>query len=119
MQGRALLLKNKLDEEISLAREIQMSTLPTEMPQIAGYDLHGEFRPAEQAGGDTFDLVEVDGKLFTLLADATGHGFGPAILAHIKIIVEASLSQKLLVGATLNNLMIIDHQHQVGFANGA
>jgi phosphoserine phosphatase len=51
------------------------------MPEVPGYDLHGEFRPAGQAGGDTFDLVMLDGKLFILLADATGHGFGPALSA--------------------------------------
>jgi phosphoserine phosphatase len=77
----ALLIKERLDEEVSVAREIQMSTLPTEMPDLPGYDLHGEFRPADRAGGDMFDLVVLGGKLFILLGDATGHGFGPALSA--------------------------------------
>lgn len=77
----ALLVKERLDEEVSLAREIQMSTLPTEMPEVPGYDLHGAFQPADHAGGDLFDLVVLDGKLFMLLGDATGHGFGPALSA--------------------------------------
>lgn len=77
----ALLLKERLDEEVSLAREIQMSTLPTEMPDVAGYDLHGQFLPTGHAGGDLFDLVVLDGKLFVLMGDATGHGFGPALSA--------------------------------------
>ncbi|MGD8358426.1 MAG: SpoIIE family protein phosphatase [Lysobacterales bacterium] len=77
----ALLLNERLDEEVSLAREIQMSTLPTEMPRPAGYDVHGEFLPAGRAGGDLFDLVMLDGALFILVGDATGHGFGPALSA--------------------------------------
>jgi phosphoserine phosphatase len=77
----ALLLNERLDEEVSLAREIQMSTLPTEMPDVPGYDLHGEFLPTGHAGGDMFDLVVLDGKLFILMGDATGHGFGPALSA--------------------------------------
>jgi len=77
----ALLLKERLDEEVALAREIQMSTLPSEMPDVPGYDLHGDFRPTDQTGGDLYDLVVLDGKLFILMGDATGHGFGPALSA--------------------------------------
>ena len=77
----ALLLKERLDEEVSLAREIQMSTLPTEMPGVPGYDLHGYFLPTDHTGGDMFDLVMLEDRLFMLLGDATGHGFGPALSA--------------------------------------
>jgi phosphoserine phosphatase len=77
----ALLLKERLDEEVSLAREIQMSTLPDVMPVVPGYDLHGDFRPTDQTGGDMFDLVMLEQGLFILLGDATGHGFGPALSA--------------------------------------
>jgi sigma-B regulation protein RsbU (phosphoserine phosphatase) len=77
----AQMLSERLDEEVELAREIQMSTLPTEMPRVSGYDVHGQFIPAGRAGGDLFDLVVLDGRLFILLGDATGHGFGPALSA--------------------------------------
>ncbi|HET6564558.1 MAG TPA: GAF domain-containing SpoIIE family protein phosphatase [Xanthomonadales bacterium] len=77
----ALLLKERLDEEVSLAREIQMGTLPDVMPNVPGYDLHAVFLPTEQTGGDTFDLVVLNDRLFMLMGDATGHGFGPALSA--------------------------------------
>lgn len=77
----ALILSERLDEEVALAREIQMSTLPTEMPSVAGYDLQGHFVPTGQAGGDLFDLVVLKEQLFILMGDATGHGFGPALSA--------------------------------------
>jgi sigma-B regulation protein RsbU (phosphoserine phosphatase) len=78
---QALLLKERLDEEVALAREIQMSTLPAEMPRLNGYDLHGHFVPTGQTGGDLFDLVVLGDQLFILMGDATGHGFGPALSA--------------------------------------
>lgn len=58
-----------------------MSTLPDVMPDVPGYELFGQFLPADQAGGDMFDLVVLDGRLFVLMGDATGHGFGPALSA--------------------------------------
>lgn len=77
----ALLLKERLDEEVALAREMQQGTLPDTMPEVTGYELCGQFLPADQAGGDLYDLVLLDGRLFVLLGDATGHGFGPALSA--------------------------------------
>ena len=80
--SRSLLQAEKLDREIKLAREIQMSALPAEMPRLADYDMAGQFCPADQTGGDTFDLVPLDGeRLFVLLGDASGHGIGPALSA--------------------------------------
>ena len=71
----------RLEEEVEVAREIQFSTLPETMPAIPGYEVHGCFHPARHAGGDLFDLVLLEGRLFILMGDATGHGFGPALSA--------------------------------------
>ena len=70
-----------LRQEVAVAKEIQMSTLPDSMPDIAGYDIHGYFLPTSHTGGDLFDLALLDDRLFMLLGDATGHGFGPALSA--------------------------------------
>ncbi len=77
----ALLANAILQREVAVAREIQISTLPKSMPQLAGYDIHGHFLPTDHTGGDLYDLVVLDGRLFMLLGDATGHGFGPALSA--------------------------------------
>lgn len=72
--------KERLDRDLSVARDIQMAFLPGAMPPCAGYDLAGTSRPAEQTGGDTFDVVPLDARrLMLLLGDATGHGIGPAL----------------------------------------
>jgi phosphoserine phosphatase len=99
----ALLLKERLDEEVALAREIQMSTLPTKMPLLDGCDLHGQFEPASHAGGDLFDLVLLDGQLFILMGDATGHGFGPALSATQ---MQAMLRVAFRCGASLDEAYV-------------
>jgi sigma-B regulation protein RsbU (phosphoserine phosphatase) len=76
-----LLANAILSQEVAVAREIQMSTLPDSMPVVPGYDVHGHFQPTDHTGGDLYDLVMLDGRLFMLLGDATGHGFGPALSA--------------------------------------
>jgi phosphoserine phosphatase len=77
---RTVVMAEKLDREIKLARDIQMSTLPSDMPSVPGYDMAAQFCPADDTGGDTFDLVTLDDqRLFILLGDASGHGIGPAL----------------------------------------
>ncbi|MCP4545232.1 MAG: SpoIIE family protein phosphatase [bacterium] len=75
-----LLVKRRLEHELAAARQIQRGTLPQEMPKIEGYEIFGWNKPAEETGGDTYDIHQKDEHLFSLLlADATGHGIGPAI----------------------------------------
>jgi len=75
-----LLVKERLQREMNVARQIQSGTFPRSMPSIEGYDIDGSSHPAEETGGDTFDVVALeDGRQALLLADATGHGVGPAL----------------------------------------
>ncbi len=66
-------------QELELARQMQLSTLPAAMPQLAGYDMHALFRPVALTGGDTYDLALTDQGLLVVLGDATGHGIAPAL----------------------------------------
>jgi len=98
----ALVVAEKLDREIKLAREIQFSTLPAEMPLFPGYDVAAIFQPADQTGGDTYDLVPLDPhRMFILLGDASGHGIGPALSATQ---MTAMLRVALRLGAELDAL---------------
>lgn len=94
-----LLANAILSQEVAVAREIQMSTLPDEMPVVPGYDLHGHFQPTDHTGGDLYDLVVLNGSLFMLLGDATGHGFGPALSATQ---MQAMLRVSFRLGANLD-----------------
>jgi len=73
------------------------------MPEVPGYDLYGHFQPTDHTGGDLFDLVVLDGKLFMLLGDATGHGFGPALSATQ---MQAMLRVSFRLGASLDEAYV-------------
>ena len=74
-----LIAKQRMERELAVAREIQMRVLPKTMPAVAGYEIAGWSRPADQTGGDIFDVIAADGEVMLLLGDATGHGIGPAL----------------------------------------
>ena len=95
-----LLASAILNQEVAVARDIQMSTLPDEMPVVPGYDLHGHFQPTDHTGGDLYDLVVLNDRLFMLLGDATGHGFGPALSATQ---MQAMLRVAFRLGADLDH----------------
>ena len=69
----------KMRQQLETARVVQMSTLPAQMPEVAGYDVYGSFKPADLTGGDTYDLALIEQGLLIVLGDATGHGIGPAL----------------------------------------
>lgn len=79
--------KRKLDavqHDLQVARSIQQSLLPVESPQIPGFEIAGWNQPADETGGDYFDWEGLpDGKVIVSLADVTGHGIGPALLASV------------------------------------
>jgi phosphoserine phosphatase len=71
--------KRQLEGSLALARCIQQNLLPREPPRIPGYELAGWCRPAEATGGDFYDFTPVRTGLAIMIADATGHGIGPAL----------------------------------------
>ena len=75
---------DRLEHDLEVARSIQQSLLPTSMPVIEGFEIAAWNQPADQTGGDYFDWQPLsDGKILVALADVTGHGIGPALLAAV------------------------------------
>jgi serine phosphatase RsbU (regulator of sigma subunit) len=74
----------RLEHDLEVARSIQQSLLPSGAPQIEGFEIAGWNQPADQTGGDYYDWQALpDGRLAVVLADVTGHGIGPALLAAV------------------------------------
>lgn len=83
----------KLERDLQLAKQIQQNSLPQTLPRLSGFDIAAWNAPAEATGGDTFDVIGLKHdrtglttfttgyaeKAILLLADATGHGMGPAL----------------------------------------
>lgn len=75
---------DRLEHDLAVARSIQQSLLPSTMPEIEGFQIAGWNQPADQTGGDYYDWqILPDGKVVVALADVTGHGIGPALLASV------------------------------------
>jgi len=73
-----------LKHDLEVARSIQQSLLPKSMPQVSGFEIAAWNKPADQTGGDYYDWQALpDGRVLVALADVTGHGIGPALLAAV------------------------------------
>ncbi|MBN1510801.1 MAG: SpoIIE family protein phosphatase [Phycisphaerae bacterium] len=103
--------KQKLQRDLAIARDIQQSLLPDADPQVPGYDIAGWNKPADETGGDCYDFIELpDGRLVVLIADATGHGIGPAlVMAEVRALVRALASTTNDLGVVMRETNRILH----------
>jgi len=73
-----------LEHDLDIARSIQQGLLPSQPPELSGFDIAGWNLPADETGGDYFDWQELpDGRWAITLADVTGHGIGPALVTAV------------------------------------
>jgi phosphoserine phosphatase RsbU/P len=101
-----LIEKERLERELKVAAEIQMSILPDTLPSVEGFDFGGRILPARQVGGDFYDVFVLDtNKIGILIGDVADKGVPSAIFmarAHALIIAEADSS--LLPGEVLRRV---------------
>ena len=72
--------RQRIQEELALARHIQQGLLPKANPEIPGLDVSGVAIPAAIVGGDYFDFIEVaKNKLLVVVADVSGKGMSAAL----------------------------------------
>jgi len=76
--------------ELEVAARIQKNILPSRPSTVPGLVVSAMSRPAARVGGDSFDFIENDGKLYFYIGDATGHGV-PAglIMTMVNALVRA------------------------------
>ncbi|MBN2116001.1 MAG: SpoIIE family protein phosphatase [Anaerolineales bacterium] len=88
-----LIEKERLERELKVAADIQMSILPDVLPVHEKFDFGGRILPARQVGGDFYDIFVLDeNKLGVLIGDVADKGVPSAIFmarAHALIIAEA------------------------------
>lgn len=88
-----LIEKERMEKELQVAANIQMSILPDVLPSAEGYDFGGRILPARQVGGDFYDVFDLgEGKFGILIGDVADKGVPSAIFmarAHALIIAEA------------------------------
>jgi phosphoserine phosphatase RsbU/P len=75
-------IKNRLEEELSIAREIQMSLLPRKLPSDGWFRVAGSSIPSHEVGGDCFDVRQTLPNVWTaIVTDVSGKGVSSALLA--------------------------------------
>ena len=86
--------KQRMQHDLEVARGIQQELFPKSNPVVEGYEIAGWNRSADETGGDAYDFIPLDdGRLAILLADATGHGIGAAlVIAQGRSLLRAMLS---------------------------
>ena len=72
-------LIDELEEELQTARALQMSLMPTQSPQIEGFDIAGRCETVNHVGGDFFQYFQRGDYLAIGLADVTGHAMEAAV----------------------------------------
>jgi sigma-B regulation protein RsbU (phosphoserine phosphatase) len=105
--------KQRLDDELRIAREIQKSLLPVQPPDIPGLSIADWCEPAREVGGDYYDFFDLGPRqLAVLVADVSGKGTSAALyMAELKGLMLAlshteRSPQRLLVNV---NHILADH----------
>jgi|KBSMisStandDraft_5_1062788.scaffolds.fasta_scaffold38881_2 serine phosphatase RsbU (regulator of sigma subunit) len=94
-----------LNNELEMARQIQLSILPHSIPKLPGLEIAARFLPMTSVAGDFYDFIEIDEKhIGILIADVSGHGLPSALIASMLQVAltaqagHASEPAKVLLG---------------------
>lgn len=67
--------RERIEQELQVARRIQQASLPKEVPEPEGWQITPYYQPTREVGGDFYDLFELeDGRVGVVVGDATGKG---------------------------------------------
>ena len=73
--------RERIEQELRVARQIQRSLLPEATPELYGWRLTAYYKPAREVGGDFYDFLELEnGRLGLVVGDATGKGIPAALV---------------------------------------
>jgi phosphoserine phosphatase RsbU/P len=74
--------KQRIEEELDVARHIQQSLMPRRLPESGWFVVHGSSESSHQVGGDYYDVVAIGPETWSLVvADVSGKGVSSALLA--------------------------------------
>ena len=91
--------RERIEQELRIARIIQQTLLPKELPSLPGWQVEAYYQPARAVGGDFYDFLAFDdGRLGIVIGDVTDKGVPAAlVMATTRSILRASAAQ---VGAS-------------------
>jgi serine phosphatase RsbU (regulator of sigma subunit)/anti-sigma regulatory factor (Ser/Thr protein kinase) len=95
--------RTRIEQELRVARVVQETLLPREIPQPAGWAMAAYWKPAREMSGDFYDFIPfADGRLGIIEADVTGKGMPAAlVMATTRSILRAAAERLITPGAVL------------------
>jgi serine phosphatase RsbU (regulator of sigma subunit) len=88
--------RERIEQELRIARFIQQTLLPESVPGLPGYDVATYYRPAREVGGDFYDFFELeDGRVALVVGDATGKGMPAALVVAATCSILRAVAQDL------------------------
>ena len=66
--------KERMESELRIARDIQMSMVPNVFPSVEGLDMYASMTPAKEVGGDLYNYLQLGDKLYFCIGDVSGKG---------------------------------------------
>jgi sigma-B regulation protein RsbU (phosphoserine phosphatase) len=96
----------EMERELRAAAKIQQGLLPSEPPEVAGYELFGHNKPCYEVGGDYFDYLLRDERTLSFaVGDVSGKGLTASLLmASIQAAFHAHLSTTVAVDEFVSQL---------------
>lgn len=88
----------RVESDLASARQVQMSLVPQQMPEISGYDLAARSVTCYEVGGDYLDIVNLpSGEIVIVVADVAGKGLTSALVgssfrAGLRAMVHSNMS---------------------------
>jgi hypothetical protein len=78
--------KQQLETEMEQARQVQQVLIPEALPSIPGLAIESEYRPAQQVGGDFFQIIALgDGGVLAAIGDVSGKGMPAAMTVSLLV----------------------------------
>ena len=89
--------QERIDSELSVAREIQMSMVPSIFPQREGLDMYAMMAPAKEVGGDLYGYILQGDKLYFCVGDVSGKGVPASLfMAQVTRLFRTLAAQKMM-----------------------
>lgn len=98
--------KARMQNELQTAKLVQSTLFPKPNVDLGSVVVSGYYEPASECGGDWWNFSEVGDKVIIWIADATGHGVGPALLTSAaKSAASVIESMKITSAAEMMSIM--------------
>lgn len=110
--------RERVRQELQLARHIQQTLLPKEPPQLPGWEIAVHYQPAREVGGDFYDFMPLpDGRVVFVVGDVTDKGVPAAlVMTTTRAILRGAARRMLSPGEALarsNELLLPEIPQQM------